>query len=306
MPRLRGSTVLMVAVTLLLLFRASPVAQGGEATLDRIYRTGELRVGMREDAPPFAFLGQDGRHAGFSVDMAYLLAEKLSEWAGKPIRVREVTVTPATRIPAVTSGIVDIEMGSTSMTASRELAIDFTLPFFVSETQFIVRADSGIKSLNDLNGKIVASAEGTTNLRALQEVVASGRFAPAAIVTVETHARGFLLLQQRRIDAYFTDASLLVGLRSSAQNPRDYVIVRESIHLEPYGWMVPENDSDWRDFVNHFLLWTLETGRFYQIYDKWLGPGTSTEIPRSAAYEHYLQMVRWPGIAEAWPGRRQQ
>ena len=296
---------LWVAVMLSVLLGAADAAQGAEPTLDRIYRTGELRVGMREDAPPFAFLGPDGRHAGFSVDMAYLLAEKLGEWAGKPIRIREVTVTPATRIPSVTSGIVDIEMGSTSMTAARELVIDFTLPFFFSETQFIVRADSGIKSLRDLNGKIVASAEGTTNLRALQEAVASGRLAPASVVTVDTHARGFLLLQQRRIDAYFTDASLLVGLRSSAQNPRDYVIVRESIHIEPYGWMVPEQDSDWRDFVNHFLLWTLETGRFYEIYDKWMGPGTSTEIPRSEAYEHYLQLVRWPGIAEVWPGRRQ-
>lgn len=297
---------IVAVLTVLGLLAAATVAgaQRSEPTLERIYRTGELRVGMREAAPPFAFLDETGSHAGFSVDMAYLLAEKLSEWAGKPIRVQEVTVTPATRIPVVTSGIVDIEMGSTSMTAARELVIDFTLPFFVSETQFLVRADSGIESLDDLNGKIVAASEGTTNLAALQQVVQEGWFQPAAIVTEETHAKGFLSLQQGRIDAYFTDASLLVGLRSNAPNPADYVIVPEAIHLEPYGWMVPENDSDWRDFVNHFLLWTLETGIFYENYDKWMGPGSPAEIPRSQAYEHYLQMVRWPGVAEVWPGTR--
>lgn len=306
MATLRRAWGIVAAVVLsLVVWSAGAFAQQAEPTLERIYRTGVLRVGMREAAPPFAFVDASGNHAGFSVDMAYLLAEKLSEWAGKPIRVQEVTVTPATRIPAVTSGIVDIEMGSTSMTAARELVIDFTLPFFVSETQFIVRKDSGIRSLSDLNGKIVASAEGTTNLQALQRVVQEGWFNPAAVMTVETHAMGFLSLQQGRIDAYFTDASLLVGLRASAANPDDYVIIPEAIHLEPYGWMVPENDSDWRDFVNHFFLWTLETGVFYEIYDKWMGPGSETEIPRSQAYEHYLQMVRWPGLDEAWPGRRQ-
>lgn len=298
----RRTTVLFAFLVMSLLWTVTAFAQ--ESTMDRIFRTGELRVGMREAAPPFAYVGEDGNHAGFSVDLAYLLADKVSEWAGKPIRVREVTVTPATRVTAVSSGIVDVEMGSTSMTAARELVVDFTLPFFVSETQFLVKAGSGIAGLNDLNGKIVGASEGTTNLKALQDAVADGRFTPASVATSETHAKGFLSLQQGRIDAYFTDASLLTGLRSSAPNPDDYVIVQEAIHLEPYGWMVPENDSDWRDFVNHFFLWTLETGQFYETYDKWLGPGTGTEIPRSEAYEHYLMMVRWPDVLEVWPGSR--
>lgn len=296
--------VAVLLTALVVALSVAGVALAQEATLERIFRTGEIRIGMREAAPPFAFVDETGRHAGFSVDLAYVLADKVSEWAGKPIRVREVTVTPATRVTAVTSGIVDVEMGSTSMTAARELVIDFTLPFFISETQFLVRADSGIGSLGDLSGKIVAASEGTTNLEALQQVIAEGRFAPAALTTTETHAKGFLELQQGRIDAYFTDASLLTGLRANAPNPADYVIVQDAIHLEPYGWMVPENDSDWRDFVNHFFLWTLETGLFYETYDKWMGPGTAAEIPRSEAYENYLEMVRWPGVTAVWPGSR--
>lgn len=294
--------LLLLTVFMLMFTTIGAFAQ--ESTLERIYRTGELRIGLRESAPPFGYLAEDGKHAGLSVDMAYLLAEKVSEWAGKPIQVREVPVTPATRLPAVSSGIVDVEMGSTSITGARELAVDFTIPFFISETQFIVKADSGITSMEDLSGKIIGASEGTTNLQALHQVIDEGIINPQSLATSETHAKGFLSLQQGRIDAYFTDASLLAGLRASAPNPDEYVIVQEAIHLEPYAWMVPENDSAWRDFVNHFFLWTLETGQFFETYDKWLGPDTDTYIPRTEAYEHYLAMIHWPGILDVWPGKR--
>jgi len=73
-----------------------------DETMDRINKTGKIRVGLREGSIPFAFIDPKvGKHVGFSVDMTYLLVEKLSEHFGKKIQIQPFTVTPKTRIPMV-------------------------------------------------------------------------------------------------------------------------------------------------------------------------------------------------------------
>ncbi len=47
-----------------------------DETMDRIEKTGKLRVGFREDSIPFAFIDPKvGKQVGFSVDMTYELAQ---------------------------------------------------------------------------------------------------------------------------------------------------------------------------------------------------------------------------------------
>jgi len=316
--------VLLAAVAGTVLATTNLIGQCPPPVLQKVKDTGVIKVGMREAARPFAYIDEQGNHVGFSVDMAYLLVQKLSEYAGRAVKITPITVTPKTRIPLVVNGTVDVEMGSTTHTAPREDVADFSLPFFLSQTMFMVRADSGIKTLQDLNGKIVSSARGTTNLKALQDIIAKGIIKPKSLVIVETHAEGLLALETGKIDAYFTDQSLLMGLKMSAKHPEDFVIINESIHSEPYGWVMRENDSDWRDFVNNFLIWTLQTPCsdelatlqklnivteckdpnftiFDAIYDKWMGPNSKVPLPRSTSFNDMLEGIQWPDVLEVWP-----
>jgi len=271
-----------------------------DPTMDRIEKTGKIRIGFREGSIPFAYIDEKGQHVGFSVDMAKLFVEKLSEYFDKKIELIPYTVTPKTRIPLVVNGTIDIEMGSSTHTDLREEVADFSIPFFMSETTFMVAKDSGINSLADLTGKIVGSARGTTNLRALQKVVEEGKIKASRVVIVDTHPKGFLALKQGKIDAYFTDTSLLMGLKMKAPNPENWKIVPEPIAYEPYGYIMREGNSDFRDFVNHFIIWTIKTGKFYEIYDKWMGPNGPVPIPMSRDYKAFLKMICWP-LRDTWP-----
>ncbi|RLB13028.1 MAG: ABC transporter substrate-binding protein [Deltaproteobacteria bacterium] len=269
-------------------------------TLDRIEKTGKIRIGFREGSIPFAYIdAKVGKHVGFSVDMAGLLAENLSKRFGKKIKIVPFTVTPKTRIPMVVNGTIDVEMGSTTYTAKREEVADFSLIFFFSETTFLVAKDSGIKTLADLNGKRVGAARGTTNLKAVRKLAEEGKFKPAAIVVTETHPQGMLALKSGKIDAYSTDRSLLEGLRMKDQNPDKWMTVDFAIAYEPYAYICRENDSDFRDFLNNTILWAIKTGKFFEIYEKWMGPNGVVPIKMSPAYKDYLQMIVYP-ISEGW------
>ena len=293
----RLALVGIVALTAVALL--SGVALAGP-TMDKIEETGILKMGFREGSIPFAFIDPKvGKHVGFSVDMADLLAENLGKRFGKKITIKPFTVTPKTRIPMVVNGTIDAEMGSTTYTQQREQVADFSLIFFFSETTFLVAKDSGIKTLADLNGKRVGGARATTNLMAVQKLADEGAFSPAGIVVTETHPQGMLALKSGKIDAYTTDRSLLEGLRMKDADPDKWMTVDFAIAYEPYAYIVRENDSDFRDFINDTILWAIKTGKFYELYDKWMGPEGLVPIKMSPAYKDYLQMIVYP-MEDGW------
>ncbi|HSO61439.1 MAG TPA: transporter substrate-binding domain-containing protein [Desulfobacterales bacterium] len=274
-------------------------ALAGE-TMDKVEKTGKIKVGFREDSIPFAFIDPKvGKQVGFSVDMANLLAENLSKYFGKKIEVEPITITTKTRIPMVVNGTCDIEMGSTTYTQEREDVVDFSLIFFFSETSFLVPKDSPIKTKKDLTGMRIGGARGTTNLKAMEDQAAAGEYKPKEIVTTEGHAQGFLALKTGKMDAYGTDRSLLEGLRMKDDNPNAWRTVDFAIAYEPYGYLMRENDSDFRDFVNNTILWAIKTGKFNALYDKWMGPKGLVPIPMSQAYKDYLTLIVYP-MDEGW------
>jgi len=272
-----------------------------DETMERIEKTGKLRVGFREDSIPFAFIDPKlGKHVGFSVDMTYELVQKLSEHFGKKIEIEPFTVTTKTRIPMVANATIDVEMGSTTYTQDREDVVDFSLPFFFSETTFLVPKDSPIRTLQDLSGKRVGGARGTTNLKAIEDQAAKGLFRPREIVTLEGHAQGFLALKTGKVEAYSTDRSLLEGLRMKDTNPENWRTCDFSIAYEPYGYMMRKNTSDFRHFLNDTIRWAIKTGKFFELYDKWMGIGGPVPIPWTPMYKTYLEMMVYPMQDNWW------
>ncbi|RPI77399.1 MAG: HAMP domain-containing protein [Desulfobacteraceae bacterium] len=254
---------------IILLLCAAAVA---DETMDQIANTGKIRIGWRANSPPFAFFDNNAnQHVGFSVDMGYYIAELLSESLGKKITVEPVTVTSQNRLAFVKENKIDIEMGSTSFTKSRNEEVDFSIFFFFSETTFLVPNASPIKTLEDLNGKKIGATKDTSNLTALKTKQEDKTLTAAAIVEFDDHPPGFKALQAGKIDAYCTDRSLLEGLRIKTPNPEEWRILDFAIAYDPYAFMMRENNSDFRNFVNNAIVWSIRTGKYYEMYDKWMG-----------------------------------
>ncbi len=292
--------IVVIGLSALWLLGLLALPAAADETMDRIEKTGKIKLGFREGSIPFAFVDpKQGKHVGFSVDMAGLLAENLSKRFGKKIEIVPFTVTPKTRIPMVVNGTVDVEMGSTTYTQKREEQADFSMIFFFSETTFLVDKASGIKTLQDLNGKRVGAARATTNLKAIEDLAQKGEFKPKDIIVTETHPQGMLALKSGKVDAYSTDRSLLEGLRMKDQNPDKWMTCPFAIAYEPYAYIMRECNSDFRDFVNNTIIWAIKTGKFFEFYDKWMGPQGVVPIPMSQAYKNYLEMMVYP-ISDNW------
>jgi len=298
MKRILSSVAIVMALAL---FLAGPAqAKKTSDTMDRIEKTGKLRVGLREGSVPFSYMDpKAGKKVGFSVDMAHVFAEYLSKHFGKEITVEPFTVSPKTRIPMTSTGTVDIVCGSSTHTAERDKVVDFTMPFFFSDQTFLVAKDMEVTNLQDLNGKVVGAARGTTNIKNLRKLVEKGEFKPADILVTKDHPAGMLALRTGKIDAYSTERTLLEGIRMKARNPENWKTIGLSLTYEPYAYIVRENDSTFRNFINNAMVWSIKTGKFYELYDKWMGPDGELPMKMSADYKTYLKMSVYP-IDEGW------
>jgi polar amino acid transport system substrate-binding protein/glutamate/aspartate transport system substrate-binding protein len=266
-----------------------------ESTLEKIARTGEFFVGVRDGAIPFGFISKENEHVGFSVDMAKEFQKALEQELKKPIKLVLKTTNPKTRIPLVANGTIDIECGSTTHTVDREETVDFTLTVFLTGTQLLVKKGSGIKTAKDIAGKKVGAAQGSTNEKAIRDLNEKGALNPPAnIVVYQEHTQGFLALQRGILDAYCTDGILLAGLKAKAPNPAEFEVSGEMITYDPYAFIVRENDSNFKDFINIQIVKCIKDGRFAKLYEKWLGPNGTVPYPMSEEFKVLLKLQAWP------------
>ena len=138
--------------------------------------------------------------------------------------VKYQPVTSQNRIPLVQNGTVDIECGSTTNNATRQKDVSFLLTTYVEEVRIAVKANSGITSIAQLNGKNVATTTGTTSVQLLRKHErATG--VDFKEVFGKDHADSFLLLESGRADAFVMDGQILAGNISKSKHPADFEIV---------------------------------------------------------------------------------
>src|SRR5262245_28628152 len=275
---------LTAALSLLLALAVAGPAAAQSPTLDKIGQSGTLTIGTRTGSPPFAYVNSKNEWVGFSIDLVeQLVLPEVSKKLGKPIKLEKKESTPPTRIPLLSTGAVDLIAGTMTDTRTRRDSVDFSITFFVTGAQFLVKKGSPIKSIKNIDGKRIAAQQGSTNARILREK------APKAVLReFPDQPAAFQALLQGQVDAYTNDGIQLAGIKLKAPKPDQWEVVGEFYSYEPYGMAMRRNESDFRAVVNNGLMEGIESGRFFEIYDKWFGPSGELPYPMSAAVRQFM------------------
>jgi len=255
-----------------------------ETTLEKIARTGTLTIGTRTGSPPFAYVNKQNEWVGFSIDLVeQLILPAVSKKVGKPVKLEKKESTPATRIPLLSSGAVDLIAGTMTDTRPRRDSVDFSLTFFVTGAQFLVKKGSPIKGIQDLGGKRVGAQQGSTNAKIIRE-----RVPTAQLREFPDQPSGFQALAQGLVDTYTNDGIQLAGLRAKAASPGDWELVGDFYSYEPYGMAMRKGDSDFRAVVNNGLMEGIDSGKFFEIYEKWFGPNSELPYPMDSQIRKFM------------------
>ena len=238
-------------------------------TLDKIKAQGEITVAHRESSIPFSYLGAEGKPVGFGWEICQRIVDNVKKATGRhDLKVNTIPVTSQNRIPLVQNGTVDIECGSTTNNSDRAKQVAFAINYFYTGTRFLVKADSGIKSLKDLKGKRVVTTAGTTNFQVLRAANQKQDLG-FELSTAKDHSESALLVEGGRADAFGMDDILLYGLRAAAANPASLAVVGEPLQVEPYAIMFRKDDPAFKKVVDDTMAGLMKSGEFEQLYRKW-------------------------------------
>ena len=277
----RFGIFLMVAVLILGIAGLS----AAETTLEKIKRTGVFTIGARSASPPFGYINKQNEWVGFSIDLARLINAGLEKKLGQSIKFELKESTPATRIPLLTSMAVDLISGTMTITRARKESVDFSLIFFGTGAQFLVKKGSPIKGIKDIVGKRIATQQGSTNERFLRENVPK-----ANLVVFPDQASAYTALTQGKVDSYTNDGIQLRGLKYKSPKPDDWNVVGEWYTYEPYGMAMRPNEADFRLVVDSALMDAIEGGEYFKIYDNWFGPKSDVPYPLSPEARTLLKL----------------
>jgi polar amino acid transport system substrate-binding protein len=240
--------------------KIAPPEAGGlaDSALKQVLQRGTLRVGDCLTFAPFGFYNKDGQPDGYDVDLAKELAKEMG------VKLEVVNTTSANRIPNLQTAKVDVVFCNFTRNLERAKEIAFTNPYVVASEALLVKKSSGIKSINDMSGKTIATVKGSTNgdeVRALNMQVKIQEF--------DSSQAAILAVKQGQADAMIEDNNFLAY--QASLDPELTVTNEALVPLEYNAFGVKAGDQVWLNYLNLFLFNINASKMNAQLYKKWFG-----------------------------------
>lgn len=266
-------------------------------TLKTINDSGVVRIGHRENSPPFAFLDPQGKPVGYALDLCEVVVEEIAGELQRDLRVEYRPVTPENRFDLLNSGEIDIECGSTTNNVERRKIAGFSPTMFVTGTKLLVRRGSGIRSIRDLQGKTVVVTRGTVHAGAIPKLAERQKLA-ITFVTAGDHNESFRMLAAGKADAFANDDVQLYGMIAETKSASEYRVVGDFLTYADYALTLRKDDQEFAEVVERAFVRLAGSREIVAIYDKWfrkpLPSGARLNLPMSPHLEELFRVHGLP------------
>jgi general L-amino acid transport system substrate-binding protein len=226
-------------------------AQVGPIT-QRVIDRGELICGANASGlAGFATVNDAGEWEGFDVDICRAIAAAI---LGDASKVSFRPLEAGERQAAIQSEEIDVMSRNTTWTSSRDAlwGATFAPTTFYDGQGMLVRADSGITAIAELEGSTVCVQSGTTTELNLADYFSQRNISYEPLVFADAAATWEAYISGS-CDAFTTDKSGLIAYKSTAEDPSAHVILDETMSKEPLGPLSPQSDPQFADIVR----WTV-------------------------------------------------
>lgn len=219
---------------------------------------------------PFQYRDASNQIVGFDVELVDLVAEEL----GVEQEIIDIEFEQITSGAAFAAGKCDIGAAATTITDARREAVLFSVPYFEATQALLVKADSGIDSLEDLRGKSLGVQTGTTGQIFAQENAAQYGYEVVVFDDGPLTLNGAL---SGRVEASINDNGVVLDF--AKENPT-LTMSAEFDTDEQYGFFAAkdENGTKLIEVVDATLSAAKADGRYAEIFEKYFG-AAPTNIP---------------------------
>lgn len=224
--------------------------------LDTVKERGTLVCGVDGGIPGFSFVDESGNYSGLDVDICKAVAAAV---LGDPDAVEYRRLDSTERFTALAGGEVDMLSRNTTWTLSRDTSVglEFAPTTFYDGQGVMVRADSGIATLEDFEGKSICVESGTTTELNITDGMRKAGVDPE-VKTFQQADPAYAAYDDELCDGFTSDKSQLLARRTTLSTPEDHIILDITLSKEPLGPATINNDSTWFDAVKWVTFGLIE------------------------------------------------
>lgn len=243
----------MMAVSGILMASMFTVCEASDTSaIDAIKERGVLRVGTEDSAVGFGYLNPDTNEwEGLEVDLGKLIADELG------VDVEYSAVTTSTRGQLLDSGDLDIVAATFTITDERKLSYDFSEPYYTDAQSVLVLKDSGLKTIDDFDGKKIAMSAGGTEKDSIEAITDAN----IEFVEFTDFSEAKMALTAGTVDGFAADSSILLSYLDD-----DTMYIDTKFSPQPYG-VATKKGSDLSEYVNDLVQKWAEDGTLEKLVE---------------------------------------
>ena len=259
---LASAAVVIAAALSLTACTGGSSASGGstsaaDSQLDKVLKAGTIRVAVLPDFPPWAVQKPDGSFEGYEIDIAHELADSLG------VKLKLVSANGDSRLPLLKSNRVDVNISAWTATNKRAQTAGFTIPYDAHGAGVLFKKGVHISSYQDIAGKSVAVARGSTN-----DTIVTKDFPTAKVVRFDAIADVISAVKTGKVDAA-VESSYTVG-QAAKQDPSLQAISDPPLDPQLVSMGVLPTDQVWINYLDTFIRNLIASGEDNKLHEKWL------------------------------------
>jgi polar amino acid transport system substrate-binding protein len=219
------------------------------------------RIGVKCDTPPFGYIDLKGRNTGYDIE----IARWFSRFAfGRANRVTFTCVTTASRIPALTSGKIDLIIATMTFTHARAQTIDFSSPYYVATGRLLVPRSSSLRVGSSLAGKTITTTGGSVYDRWVTKC-----FKDTKLLLFQSPTLALAALKDGRADGEMFDDSFVLSVATSDPSLK---LTPDRFLKLPWGIGIVKGNTAMKKWVNSRLAILKRRNQFLKILKRNVNP----------------------------------
>ncbi len=248
----------------------SASSEGVPADVQKIIDAGLLKVGTKVDVPKFGLQNTaTGEMEGVEIDLAYEIAGKIFGCTADEAKEKNLVafqgVTAKTRGPLLDNGEVDLVIATYTITEERKLSWNFSEPYYTDAVGLLVLKDSGINSIEDLDGKVIAVSQGSTTKKVTMEYITEkGYNITPEFEEFDGYPSMAAALAAKNVDVFSVDRAILAGYNDDTTQ-----LLPDRFAEQDYGVASKLSNKGLAELVNSVVSDLKNSGKMDEMLKDW-------------------------------------
>ncbi len=249
---------------------SSASSDGTAADVKKIRDRGVLKVGCKSDVPKFSLQNTaTGEYEGFEDDLAYNIAGEIFGCTADEAKEKKLVefqgVTAKTRGPLLENGEIDLVIATFTITDDRKETYNFSTPYYTDAVGLLVTNDSGISTIEDLNGKIIGVAQSSTTKEGFKDYVdEKGLNVKPEFQEFDSYPALAQALATKQIDCFSVDGAILAGYINDSNHLLD-----DRFAEQEYGVASAKKNTGLAELVDKKVNAMLSDGTMDALETQW-------------------------------------